>query len=79
MEIIKQIIKVPKNHELRIKVPEHIPADEEAEIVLSFKKKSKSPFKAKIEELIKCKNDELFLEDMKIILDDFKAVDLEGL
>ena len=78
METIKQTIRVPENHELKIKIPGHIPANEEAEIVLLIKKK-KTTFKAKISELKKAKTDKLFLEDLQNTLDAFKVVDVEGL
>ena len=79
MEAIKQIVRIPKNHELKIKVPKHIPANEVAEIFLLIKGKKQTLFKARINELKKSKSDKLFLEDMKNNLDDFKVVDAEGL
>ena len=79
MKAIKQNIRIPENHELKIKVPKHIPANEVAEVVLLVKGKKDSLFKAKIEELKKAKTDKLFLEDLQNTLDDFKAVDVEGL
>jgi hypothetical protein len=78
METIKQTVKVPENHELKIKIPSHIPTDEETEIVLHIKKKN-TAYKAKIAELKKSKTDKLFLEDLQNDIDDFKAVDAEGL
>ena len=79
MEAIKQTIRVPENHELRIKVPKRIPANEVAEVVLLIKGKKQPLFKAKIEELKKSKTDGLFLEDLQNTLDAFKVVDVEGL
>ena len=76
MDAIKQTVKVPKNHELKIKIPEHIPANEE--IVLLIKKK-KTTFEAKISELKKAKHDELFLRDLQDTIDDFKGADAEGM
>ena len=78
METIKQTVKVPENHELKIKIPSHIPTNEEAEIVLHIKKK-KVTFKAKISELKKSKFDTLFLEDLQNTMRDFKSIDAEGL
>lgn len=79
MEAIKQIIRIPKNHEIKIKVPQNIPTNEIAEIVLLVKKKRETLFKIKINELKKSKSDKSFLEDINNVLDDFKVVDLEGL
>lgn len=76
---MKQIIRVPKNHELKIKIPKYIPTNEIAEIVLRVKGKAQALFKDKIDELKKSKNDKLFLEDLQNTLDDFKIVDVEGL
>ena len=78
METIKQTVKVPENHELKIKIPSHIPANEEAEIVLRIKKK-KVTFKAKISELKNSKFDKMFLEDLQDTMGDFKAIDAEEL
>ncbi len=76
METIKQTVKVPENHELKVKIPEHIPANEE--IILLIKKK-KATFKAKISELKKAKDDKLFLEDLQNTIRDFKVADADGL
>ena len=78
METIKQTVKVPENHELKIKIPRHITANEEAEIVLHIKRKN-ATFKAKIAELEKSKTDKLFLEDLQNTIDDFKVADADGL
>ena len=40
MEAIKQIVRIPKNHEIRIKVPQYILEDEIAEVILIVKKRS---------------------------------------
>ena len=78
METIKQTVKVPENHELKIKIPSHIPANEAAEIVLRIKKK-KVTFKAKISELKNSKFDKMFLEDFQETMGAFKVIDAEGL
>ncbi|MFQ5823859.1 MAG: hypothetical protein ACE5JB_07385 [bacterium] len=64
MEAIKQIVRTPKNHEIRIKIPEHIPENELVEIILFFKKKSED-FNKKINDLKAAMKDELFLSDLK--------------
>ena len=78
MEIIKQTIKVPENHELKIRIPKYIPTNEEAEIVLHIKKRD-AAFKAKISKLKKSKSDKLFLKDLQNTMSDFKSIDTEGL
>ncbi len=78
MEAVKQIIKTPKDHEIKIKVPRYVPENETIEVILIYKKKQDT-FKQKIQELKKAAKDTLFLADMKEISEDFRAVDLEGL
>lgn len=50
MEAIKRIVRTPKNHEIRIKIPEHVLENEPVEVILFFKKKPEDYYK-KIEEL----------------------------
>jgi len=78
LEAVKQIVRIPKDHEIRIKVPKDIPEDETVEVILIMKNRQDS-FKQKIRELKNATKDRLFLEDMKEISDDFSSVDLEGL
>lgn len=78
MEAVKQIVRIPKDHEIRIKVPKDIPENETIEVILIMKNRQDS-FKQKIRELKNAAKDKLFLEDMKEISDDFSSVDLEGL
>ena len=77
MEAIKQIVKIPKDHEIRIKIPPYIPENEMVEVILIVKK-SPDGLKQKINELKEAMKDDLFLNDLKEISGDFKAVDLEG-
>lgn len=75
MGALKQIVRIPKNHEIKIKVPEELPENEMVEVILITKKQES--FKDKIRELKKAAKDNLFLEDPKEISEDFKIVDLE--
>jgi len=77
MEAIRQIVRIPSNHEVKIKVPEHILEDELMEVILLVKKRKRS-FKDKIKELKKAVEDPMYLEDMKSVNHDFEYVDLEG-
>ena len=76
MEAIKQIVRIPKNHEIRIKIPQYLPENEIIEVILIIKKKPDS-FKQKIEELKEAVRDNLFLDDLGDISEDFGTVDLE--
>jgi len=77
MDAIKQIVRVSEDREIRIKVPLYIPENEIAEVILIIRKKPDS-FKQKISELKEAMRDDLFLDDLREISEDFKAVDLEG-
>jgi len=77
MDAIKQIVRVSKDREIRIKVPLYIPENEIAEVILIIRKKPDS-FKQKISELKEAMRDDLFLDDLREISEDFKAVDLDG-
>jgi hypothetical protein len=76
MEAIRQIVRIPSNHELRIKIPEHIAEDDLMEVILLLKKR-KRDFKDKIRELKKAARDPMYLADMKAVNQDFKYVDQE--
>ncbi len=77
MEAIKQIVRVPKDHEVRIKIPQEIPENEIAEVILIIREKPDS-FKQKISELKEAMKDDLFLDDLRGIAKGFKTVDFEG-
>ena len=76
MKAIKQIMRVPKNHEIKIKVPEYLSENEIVEVILIVKKKS-DDFERKISEMKDAMKDELFLKDLREITDDFETIDLE--
>ncbi|MEK7399221.1 MAG: hypothetical protein AAB116_19965 [Candidatus Poribacteria bacterium] len=76
MEAIKRIMKIPKNHEVKIKVPDYLLENETVEVILIVRKKS-DDFEKKINELKNAMNDDLFLKDLNDISRDFDAIDLE--
>lgn len=78
MEAVKQIIKIPKNHEIYIKVPREFPENETVEVILIMKKRQDS-FRVRIRELKNAAKDNLFLEDLEDISDDFRSIDTEGI
>lgn len=78
MEAVRQIVKIPKDHEIKIKVPKYVPENEMIEVILIYKQKQDT-FKQKIQEMKKAAKDSLFLADMKEISEDFRTVDLEEL
>ncbi len=77
MQTIRQILRVPKNHELMIKIPDKIPENEKIEVLLILKDKTDTS-KQKLGELKKAMSDPLFLQDLKKVSRDFQSIDLEG-
>lgn len=76
MEAIKQIIRTPKNHEIRIRIPKYVPENEPVEIIMFFRKKPEN-YDNKINELKGAMNDKLFLNDLKKVSEDFEDIDLD--
>ena len=50
MEAIKHIVRTPQNHEVRIKIPQHVPENDLVEIILFLSKKP-NDYERKIKEL----------------------------
>ncbi|MBI4777438.1 hypothetical protein HY792_00720 [Candidatus Desantisbacteria bacterium] len=76
MEAIQQIVRIPENREIMIKIPQYVPKNKMTEMILTVKKKPDS-FNQKIRELKEATKDKLFLDDLRDISDDFKSVDLD--
>ncbi len=76
MEAIKQIVRVSKDHAIKVKVPSYIPENETVEMILIIKKRTDG-FNQKIRELKRAVKDELFLNDIRNISEDFKIADLQ--
>ncbi len=76
MEAIKQIVRTPKNHEIRIKIPDHVPENDPVEVIIFFHKKTED-YHNKINELKNATQDNLFLSDLREVSEDLKYVDLE--
>jgi len=70
-------MRIPKDHELKIKVPQNIPENETVEVILIIKERQET-FRKRINELKYAANDRLFLEDISDISKDFEPVDSEG-
>ncbi len=76
MEAIKQIVRTPKNHEIRIKIPDHVQENDPVEVIIFFRKKTED-YNNKINELKNATQDSLFLSDSREVSEDLKYVDLE--
>jgi hypothetical protein len=78
MEAIKQIVRTPENHEIRIKLPSHFQANEMVEIIVFSLETPQTEFEKNINALKTAMHDNLFLQDLQEIGRDFDAVDGEG-
>ncbi|MDH5721619.1 MAG: hypothetical protein OEZ13_13515 [Spirochaetia bacterium] len=77
MQTLKKIFKVPKEHEIKIQIPDDIPENEKIEIHLIYKN-AEITKKDKINKLKKAMKDKLFLKDIEEIHSDFMKIDSEG-
>jgi hypothetical protein len=77
MEAIRQIVRIPEDHEIKIKIPQYLLKNEIVEVILIIKKRSDN-FEQKIDELRDAMKDEFFLSDLNEISEDFGTVDLAG-
>lgn len=77
MEAAKQFLKIPKNHEVKIKIPQSMPENEMVEIILILKKKQEN-YKQKISAIKEAMKDPLYLDDIHETSDDFKEIDAEN-
>jgi len=76
MQTVKQILKVPENHELRIKLPSNIPQNEIIEVLIVYNKQK--IFQEKLESFKDLDKDKLFQEDLDEIANSFSRIDKEG-
>lgn len=76
MKAIKQIMRIPHNHEIKLKIPSFIPENELVEMILIVKN-SPDNFKQKNKELKEAMKDKLFVNDLEDVSKDFMTVDLE--
>jgi len=76
MEAIRQVVRIPGDHELKIKVPDYLEEDDLIEIILLVKKR-KQDFTEKINQMKRAALDPMFLNDIREIERDFESPDLE--
>ena len=73
MEAIRQKVKIPKNRQILIKIPQHIPEDGIAEVIILLNQETKQ---SKLDKLKYAMTDTQFLNDLKEISEDFRSVDI---
>lgn len=77
MEAAKHFLKIPKNHEVKIKIPQSMPENEIVEVILILQKKREN-YEQKISAIKEAAKDPLYLDDIREVSDDFKDIDAEN-
>ncbi len=77
MIALRQLKRVPKNHQIVIEVPESIHENQMMEVILLFKETPKNSRTDKLAQLQASQHDPLFLADLQEINDDFAHIDNE--
>ncbi len=75
MEAIRQKVKISKSREIKIKIPQYIPDDETAEVILFLNRETKQ---SKINKLLEAVNDPVFMNDMYELAENFEEIDKTG-
>ncbi len=78
MIAIRQLTRVPKNHQIVIEVPADIDEDQMMEVILLFKNTPKNKRAEKLAQLKEAQHDPLFLADLQEVNDDFAHIDNEA-
>ncbi len=76
MTILKQDVRIPKNHEIKIKIPDDISENETVKVII-MKKDTSLSFKKKIKQIKNAINDKHFMNDLNETKDDFSSIDFE--
>ena len=77
MIALRQLKRVPKNHQIIIEVPDTIDENQILEIILLFKTTPKNTKADKIAQLKNSQSDALFLQDLQAMNDHFSDIDTE--
>ena len=75
MNTLKKTYRIPKDRELKIKLPESFEVDKK--VIVSIEEDHSEEYKKKIELMKKAAADPLFQEDVKKVMDDFSKIDFE--
>lgn len=73
---MRQIIRTPKNHVIQIHISKHIPENELVEIIMIVRTQQ-TEFERKIHALKTAMQDQLFLDDLDEVSQDFATIDAE--
>ena len=75
MKTIKKTLRIPKNRELKIKLPDTFNIDQKVTILIE--EDESEDYKKKIDLMKQSVNDAAFQKDLKEISDDFDPIDYE--
>ena len=76
MEAIRRTMKVPVNRELRITLPDHVSENQNVEVILLIGTEDNEK-QRKIAMMKEAMSDQLFLDDLKEVSEDFAHLDTE--
>jgi hypothetical protein len=76
MEAIRQTMKVPGSRELRITLPDHVAENQSVEVILLIGTEDNER-QMKIAMMKEAMSDQLFLDDLKEVSEDFAHLDNE--
>ncbi len=77
MIALRQLKRVPQNHQIIIEVPDTIDENQMMEVILLFKTLPKNTKADKIAQLKNSQSDALFLQDLQAMNDHFSDIDTE--
>ncbi|MEI6745928.1 MAG: hypothetical protein WCL34_08200 [Methylococcaceae bacterium] len=77
MIALRQLKRVPKNHQIVIEVPANIDENQMMEVILLFKEMPKNSRADKLAQLQASQHDPLFMNDLQTVNDDFAHIDNE--
>lgn len=77
MNTLKKTLRIPKDRELRIKLPESF--DINRKVVIVINEEGTNDFEERINSIKEAVNDKLFMEDLNEVMDDYKFIDSENL
>ena len=78
MEALKYRFKIPKERQLLVKIPDHIPENQMVDVFVMVDTEATIPSQETLS-LREAMKDELFVQDLKEVAADFSAIDLDSL
>jgi len=79
MNTLKKTLRIPKDRELKIKLPESFDINKKVVIMIEEEEEKSEDYKKKLKLMKKSVEDPLFQQDMKEISDDFNAIEFENI